>query len=110
MCGVAAQNRDLIAALAIPEVNGVATALRHGRNPLAIRTVSQIIDLRRIGPQDGKLTASSGITQVHVLPRTDGHPLAIYAKRERNASLLPFPKDRDLLSGGSVPQPARAGP
>ena len=39
---VAAQHGDFFAALAIPEVNGVGIDGGRGRNPLAIRTVSQV--------------------------------------------------------------------
>ena len=38
---VAAQHGDFFAALAIPEVNGVGIDGGRGRNPLAVRTVSQ---------------------------------------------------------------------
>ena len=60
--------------------------------------------------QDGKLAACDGVAQVDVLPGTHCHPLAIGAEGDRTGALLPFRQDGDLLAGGRVPQPARAGP
>jgi hypothetical protein len=103
------QYGDFFAALAIPEVNGTIFAGR-GRNSLAVRTVRQELNHLRVRAQDGKPAARNGVAQVHVLQRNRCHPLAIGAKDHRTVALLPFRQDGDLLAGGSVPQPARAGP
>ena len=79
------------------------------RNPLAIRTVSQQLDHLGVRAQDGKLAARDGVAQVNEFPGTHCHPLAIGAKGSRCDFLLPFRQDGDLLAGGRVPQPARAG-
>jgi len=60
--------------------------------------------------QDGKRATCDGIVQMDVFRGTHCHTLAFGAKGDRADALLPFRQDDDLLAGGSVPQPARAGP
>jgi hypothetical protein len=63
-------------------VNGVGSFVGGGRNPLAIRTVSQTENRFRMRAQDGKLPARNGVAQVDKLPGTHCHPLAIGANTE----------------------------
>src|ERR1700684_2976041 len=83
------------------------------RDPLAIRTESQVIDLVRMRAENGKLTAHDRVAKVDVFPGTDGCPLAVGAARHRDrvraqhTSVLPFLQYGDFFSRGNVPQSAR---